>query len=426
MTTNARFLRTTFVFICAFCLAAQAAPPGLKKRDAAKPSFTKGPGATVQLQLDVPPLTVAVPLFDQGLPPDPATWDDKGIWPQLRQAESVRIAHKVRLELEALGHFERVFVSPNTEPSADLFLMGRIDRSNGEDLHLSYTLMDATGAKWISKGKSKGRRPESDLDRPVNPGKDPFQGVYRSVALDVQGALVKKARQHGKELARAAERRQRGKSAKLTVLEQVTLVRDLDFAQNFAPSEYGGMLKVKGDRYQLVGMPAETSASWVRLQQMQAREGILTRELTEHYADFAQRMQADYELWQEDAFPVARAIRLAREAAIMQGIGAVVVGVVAAKEKDKLGTVGTAAAVAGAATLAVQSFRSNEKRKAQVARLNELGSSLNAAMKTTVVEMDDREVALTGTAAEQFEQWRGVLEVLYSKEQDPSAVRIVS
>ena len=47
-------------------------------------------------------------------------------------------------------------------------------------------------------------------------------------------------------------------------------------------------------------------------------------------------------------------------------------------------------------------------------------------MKTTVVEMDDREVALTGTAAEQFEQWRGVLEVLYSKEQDPSAVRIVS
>ena len=243
-TKHTFFLRIAFAFVCAFCLAAQAAPPGLKKLDAAKPSFTKGPGATVQLQLDVPPLTVAVPLFDQGLPPDPATWDDKGIWPQLRQAESVRIAHKVRLELEALGHFERVFVSPNTEPSADLFLMGRIDRSNGEDLHLSYTLMDATGAKWISKGKSKGRRPESDLDRPVNPGKDPFQGVYRSVALDVQGALVKKARQHGKELARAAERRQRGKSAKLTVLEQVTLVRDLDFAQRLAPSEYEGMLKV--------------------------------------------------------------------------------------------------------------------------------------------------------------------------------------
>ena len=426
MTTNPGFLRTAFVFVCAFCLAVQAAPPGLKKRDAAQPSFTKGPGATVQLQLDVPPLTIAVPLFDQGLPPDPATWDDKGIWPQLRQAESVRIAHKVRLELEALGHFERVFVSPNIEPSADLYLMGRIDRSNGEDLNLSYDLVDATGAKWISKGRSKGRRPESDLDRPVNPGRDPFQGVYRSVALDVQGALVKKAKQHAKELARAEQRRQRGKTAKLTVLEQVTLVRDLDFAQSFAPSEYGGMLKVKGDRWQLVGMPEATSESWVYLQQMQAREGIFTHRLTEHYADFAQRMQADYELWQEDAFPAARSARLAREAAVMQGIGAVVVGVVAVKEKDKLGTVGTAAAAAGAAALAVSSFRSNEKRKAQVARLNEMGSSLNAAMASTVVEMGGREVALTGSASEQFDKWRGTLEALYRSQEDLSAVRIVT
>ena len=426
MTTNRRFLRTVLTFACAACLAAQAAPPGLRKQDAGKPSFTKGPSTAVQLQLDVPPLTIAVPVFDQGLPPNPATWDEKGIWPQLRQAESVRIAHKVRLELEALGHFERVFVSPNVNPSADLYLMGRIDRSNGEDLNLSYYLMDATGAKWISKGRSKGRRPESDIDRPANPGKDPFQGVYRSVALDVQGALVKKANQHAKELARAEKRRQRGKAAKLTVLEQVTLVRDLDFARNLSPSEYGRMLKVKGDRWQLVGMPDETSDSWVRLAMVQAREGVFTDRLTAHYADFAQRMQADYELWQEDAFPAARSMRLAQEAAVAQGIGAVLLGVVAATNEDKLGSVGTAAAVAGAATLAVQSFRSNAKRKDQVARLNEMGSSLNAAMASTVVEMGGREAALTGSAAEQFEQWRGMLEVVFRNQQDPSAVRIVS
>ena len=423
LTKNTRFL--CIAFVCAVCLAAQAAPPGLKKQDAAKPSFIQGPGTTVQLRLDVPPLTIAVPVFDQGLPPDPATWDDKGIWPQLRQAESVRIAHKVRLELEALGHFEQVFVSPSIDPSADLYLMGRIDRSNGEDLNLSYDLVDATGAKWISKGKSKGRRPESDLDRPVNRDRDPFQGVYRSVALDVQGALVKKAKRHARELARAAERRQRGKAAKLTVLEQVALVRDLDFAQNYSPSEYGRMLKVKGDRYQLTGMPDENSVSWVRLKMIQEREGIFTSRLTAHYADFAQRLQPDYELWQEDAFPAARSMRLAREAAVMQGVGAVLVGVVAAKEQDKLGTVGTAAAAAGAAALAVQSFRSNAKRKAQVARLNEMGSSLNAAMTSTVVEMGGREAELTGTADEQFTKWREILEGVYRSQEDPSAVRIV-
>ena len=425
MTTNRRFLRTVLTFACTVCLAVQAAPPGLKKKDAAKPSFTKGPSTAVQLQLDVPPLTIAVPVFDQGLPPNPATWDEKGIWPQLRQAESVRIAHKVRLELEALGHFEWVFVSPSIEPSADLFLMGRIDRSNGEDLNLSYDLVDATGAKWISKGKSKGRRPESDLDRPANPGKDPFQGVYRSVALDVQGALVKKANQHAKELARAEKRRQRGKAAKLTVLEQVTLVRDLDFAQNFSPSEYGRMLKAKGARWQLAGVPDEASESWVMLNMMQAREGTFTDRMNAHYADFAQRMQADYELWQEDAFPAARSMRLAQEAAVAQGIGAVLLGVVAATNEDKLGSVGTAAAVAGAATLAVQSFRSNAKRKDQVARLNEMGSSINAAMDSTVVEMDNRKVALTGTADEQFAKWRGMLEDLYRSQEDPSAMRIV-
>ena len=83
-----------------------------------------------------PKLDVVIPVFDPGLPADETKWEESGIWPELRRAESVRVAVKTRDAIKNLGDFGSVVVSPDTTASGDLYVIGKIVDSNGEDLKL--------------------------------------------------------------------------------------------------------------------------------------------------------------------------------------------------------------------------------------------------------------------------------------------------
>ena len=92
-----------------------------------------------------PLLDVVIPVFDPGLPSDESKWEESGIWPELRRAESVRVATKIRESIKELGIFGEVIVSPDASASGDLYVMGKIVDSNGEDLRLSVEVYDTTG-----------------------------------------------------------------------------------------------------------------------------------------------------------------------------------------------------------------------------------------------------------------------------------------
>ena len=406
---------------------ALSAPPGPKPPGVASaaPSL---PAAEARREYQIPPLTIAVPLFDPGLPKNPATWDEKGIWPELRRAETVYAANKVQTALQKLNRFEDVLISPDDSVSADLYLMGAIKESNGEDFALTFDLVDATGAQWLRNQRVRARRPEQELHMPVSPQQDPFQAVWNEVARRVDAALAQKAKRHERDARRNLERAKKGKTTKMTELERVVAVRDLAFAGYFSPNEYGSSLQYGKSRIKLVALPPRSGESWTLIQAVQARDDQFNDRLTAHYADFADRMSADYALWQADAFPVAHERRKRREAAVAQGIGALLVaGTAAAVGSDDLGVVGTTAAVVAAGALAVASFRSNQARREEARRLNELGASVNASMQPMNVEMGGRQQTLTGAAHEQFAQWRGLLKALYDNSAgSPDAVRIIS
>ena len=384
--------------------------------------------ATPRPALDIPPLRLAIPVLDPGLPENRAVWEERGIWPELRRAESVRCAQQIANAIRDLGHFESVIVAPDTSVSADLYLLGEIAASNGEDLKIRYRLLDATGKTWIQKKTAKHRVPlgwhANNTDRQA----DPFDALYAAIARDVEKSLTTQARRHASTSKQNAKRLAKGKSPRMSDLDKVALTRDLVLAGYFAPDRYGDALKQSGGRMKIQYVPYTGDEDWSRIQSVSARDDAFGSHLSSEYAAFAEKMQGSYALWQQDSFPYAREQRILKERATAQGVlGALAaVATVAAAADGDVGTLPTVAAGVASTALIVSAFRTNNRRKDQVRQLNELGRSLQAELAPSVVEMRESTVTLRGTAREQFQQWRSLLRDLYANDaEDFEAVTVV-
>ena len=384
--------------------------------------------ATPRAALDIPPLRLAIPVLDPGLPENQAVWEDRGIWPELRRAEGVRCAQRIADAIRGLGHFESVLVAPDTSVSADLYLLGAIKASNGEDLKIEYRLLDATGKTWIQKKTARHRVPLGWHENNTNPQADPFDVVYATIARDVEKKLAAEARRHAATVKQNAKRIARGNSPKMSELEKLALTRELVLARYFAPDRYGDTLKQSGSRTKVQYVPYREDEDWARVESVSARDAAFTERLSGEYAAFANEMQGSYALWQQDSFPYAREQRILKERAMAQGVlGALAaVATVAAAADGNVGTLPTVAAGVASTALIVSSFRTNNKRKDQVRQLNELGRSLQAELAPSVVELRESTVTLRGTAREQFQQWRSLLRDLYANDaEDIQAVTVV-
>jgi len=381
-----------------------------------------------QQPLDLPPLVLAVPVLDPGLPHNPEVWEKRGIWPELRRAESVRCAQLIADAIRSRKLFDAVVVAPDTTTSADLYLIGQITVSNGEDLGIKFELLDATGKAWIAKRTLRRRVPEGWHENNVHRNVDPFADLYERIAAAVEERLIREAKRHADIVKRNRSRIAKGQSPKLSNVEKVALTKDLVLAKYFAPDVYGDALRESNGRLRLRYLPAMDTEAWTRIQLVQARDRDFGQKLSQGYADFAQQMQGTYALWQRDSFPFAREQRLLRQRASTQavlGVLAAAVTVAAAADDDVGDLPATAAGVASAALL-YSSFRTNQRRKAEVAELNELGRSLQSELAPASVELRERTVTLKGTANEQFTQWRGLLRELYANEsEDLAAVTVV-
>ena len=67
-----------------------------------------------------------------------------------------------------------MIVSPDASASGDLYVMGKIVDSNGEDLRLSVEVYDTTGKAWYEE-TVKHRVAGYWHDDPRNKGLDPFE-----------------------------------------------------------------------------------------------------------------------------------------------------------------------------------------------------------------------------------------------------------
>ncbi len=371
-----------------------------------------GPGVAISdeqvvagLPEGTPRLDVVVPVFNPGLPEDPDDYREENVWPELRRAEANRFAMQTKQALEKTGVFGAVRVTPDAKATANLYVLGSIKESNGEDVALHIEVVDIAGKRWHRK-TYKHRVKEAFYQDLRNDGKDPYQPVFTEAASDIAALLRKKP------------------ARELALLQSVA---DMRFAASYSPGAFGRHLKRKGKTFTLASLPAANDPMLVRTRAIRVRDQLFVDRLQAHYEGFSGRMDESYSVWQKESFTEAKAAREAYRKAMVEGIiGAVIAGLSIAVAANSDSRTSQGAAAAGALTsaaLIAKSFQTRAEMKVHRDALAELGESIHADLAPQVIEFEDKTVELTGNAEQQFSQWRDYLKRIYEQEATPQ-VRI--
>lgn len=350
-------------------------------------------------------LDVIIPVFSPGLSDSAAEYEEEGIWPELRRAEANRFAYKLKTALDESGKFGAVRVAPNSTASGDLFAVGEIIESNGQELEFSLNVVDASGKQWLNETIDH-EVGEGFYKNPRNDGKDPYDPAFDKAAQAIIEALLK---QQQSELA------------------QLQNINDLRFAASFNEQAFMEHLDTSGQHIKLVSMPSDADPMFERVKSVQVREQLFVDNLQQNYSAFSQQMDDSYLAWQEASATEMQLRKEAKTKSIWKMIGgAVLIGAAVAaatsgsSNDPRFGRdLATVAGGVGGAVLISSGFKSREEAKFHQEALNELGESVNLEMAPQVMTYEEESVELTGDIDEQFRQWRDFLNRMYQLEATP-------
>ena len=382
------------------------------------PTFNVGPELSnffnlpieVKVDENKPKLDVVIPVFDPGLSENSQENLEKNAWPELRRAEANRFAYKLKLALEATGAFGAVRVTPDRTATGDLYAIGKIKESNGQEVEIELTVIDISGQQWFSKSFEHSVKDEY-YKNVRNKGNDPYDPLFEKSARYLAAQL------NGNS------------SEKLAKTKQLT---ELRFGANLSQDAFKENMAIDGGRFILSSFPSDNDPMLRRTRAVRVRDQLFVDGLQENYSSFSERMSDSYFNWQEHSSRELKAKKDAElEAAGKAVVGvlaiALAVAVIAAGAKNNNPSMGTAQMSAGllagvgGAVLLQSSFRVSEEAKIHRTALEELGSSIDIELAPRVVALEKQTVQLTGTAKEQFAQWRRFLQQIYAQERTPDS-----
>lgn len=356
-----------------------------------------------------PKIDIIIPVFDPGLPEDTSTYKDEGIWPELRRAEATRFSYKMKVALEETGAFGAIRVMPDKRATGDLYILGKINDSDGEEVDINVEAYDIGGKLWFS-GSFDHDVPDDFFTNIRNKDKDPYDPVFEKAAT----RLVEELQYHAAK-----------------DLENLQALTTLRFGSNFSEEAFTKYMKFEGGKVSLASFPSSKDTMLKRIEAIRVRDQLFVDQMQTHYEQFSKKMDTSYAAWQEHSFNELKAEREANiEAAgtAVAGvalIGLAVLAVVAGANSDSFdgatlgATAGTLGGMAGASLLQ-KSFKHSEEAKIHREALEELGQSMEVEIGPQVVEFEEKTETLTGNAKEQFSQWRGFLKKIYEAEATPN------
>jgi hypothetical protein len=358
--------------------------------------------------ISAPKLDVIIPVFDPGLTQDSSQDDAEDIWPELRRAEANRFAYKLKEKLEATGQFGAVRVTPDKTATGDLYILGRIEASNGKEVAIAIEVVDIKGNRWMDKSFAHEVSEDFHTNQ-RNKGLDPYDPLFEETAAKIVDEL---------------------KDHSIQELEEVHYISDLRFGANFSESTFLPYLNMENGRFSLVSKPSDDDPMFQRVKAIRVRDQLFIDNLQDNYASFSGQMNESYLMWQEQSLLEIQAARAASRKATGQAIGGIlliglaILAGVAGSNSDSSGAsaAGTTGAILGGiagASLLSKSFKTSEEAKVHRESLNELGQSVDMELSPKVIAFEKESVELTGDAREQFTQWREFLQKIYSQEQTP-------
>jgi hypothetical protein len=353
-------------------------------------------------------LDVAVHVFDPGVPSEIAkneqALNKKRIYPDIRAAESRYVATMLRGTLENSGQWGAVRVCPQNVQFVDVSVSGKILESTGARLALTVTVKDSSGRVWLNDKQyvSAADTGSYKTDAALR-ARGPFQNVYSEVANDMLTAREALTAQNRRDIRR---------------------VTQLEFAKDLAPQAMDGYLS--RDRKGLVSvtrLPATDDPISTRIDRIRESDSGVVDTVNGYYANFADEMSVSYGQWRRASFEEIekeqRTLNQARTRTYL-GAAAVVASVFVPQQCGlydyncrRLSTgVRTAAAIGGAASI-LSGLKKYSDAKTHAQALKELSESFQNEVTPQVVDVEGRALKLTGTAEEQYREWRELLHQMY-------------
>jgi hypothetical protein len=356
-------------------------------------------------------LDVAVHEFDVNITQEQLKDTDKlakdRIYPDIRKAESRYIPSQLRSTLESSGQWGAVRVVPTNVQFVDVTVDGRILESTGAKLEVEVTVKDSTGRTWIDKKKyeSPADTGAYKTDAALR-ARDPFQNVYSQIANDMVAARDKLLAENRRDIRRVTE---------------------LRFAQDLAPKALEGYVtKDPKGMMTVARLPAKDDPYTARIDKIRERDVAVVDTVNGYYANFSDTMKDSYGSWRRSSFDEiekeSRDRNKARTRTIL-GAAAVLASIFVpgqcASTDYNCRRIESAARTAGAigGTAAVLSgLKKYSDAKVHAQALKELSETFQGEVQPQVVDVEGRTLRLTGTAEEQYKEWRELLHQLYLEE----------
>lgn len=358
-----------------------------------------GPTKILQAQEEIPEeqlLDVGILVFaTEEVTPERA--EEEGTTGKIRQAETHFMPYHLKSTLQQSSHWGGVHVVPDESASVDVAVKGEILHSNGEDLVLAVEVVDATGKTWFQK-RYRDETTTYGYDDLERGAKDVFQDLYNTVANDLinfQKALTPEE------------------------IKAIRTVSQIKFAADFAPDAFQGYLAVDEEgRATITRLPSDDDPMMARLLKIREREFMYVDTLNSYYDTFYNVMWPSYENWRKMNLTEREAIRkIKKEAAMRQLMGVLLLaGAVALGTSDSnTGGLEIGMVIIGGQVI-VDGFNVSKSAEMHSAAIKELSESFASEMKPVVMEFEGQQYELTGSAQEQFTQWRELLRRIYFAE----------
>jgi len=348
-------------------------------------------------------LDVWIETFDPGQLPDDED-DAIGLSMDIREAEARYMPVHLRRTMEKTGFWGAVRSVPQGTEGAEVLVSGKILESNGEEVKVTITAVDATGREWFRR--TYDYRAPLDKHPLPNPGGrrrpyEVFAPLYDTIANDL------------------ADYREGLDPQELLAIRRLA---ELRFAADLAPDAFGGHVErdEKG-RYHAVRLPAQNDPMYSRVQALRERDFLLIDTLNGHFDNFYDEMSEPYGEWRRTRAEEAEALRkieweatsnkLLGVAAIAGAIGLEVLGV----GGGSTSTLRNVMVVGGIYAIKSGMDKSSETEIHREV-IEELGDSFSSEARPLVVDVEGETVELSGSAEAQYKKWRGLLRRIYASE----------
>ena len=354
-------------------------------------------------------LDVGVHILDPGVPKevedDPEMMDKLRIYPEIRAAEARYIAMQLRDTLEDTGHWGTARVVPTAVSSFDLTVDGEILESNGAYLKIKVTARDATGHVWFEDREYEGRADTRVYRENYTAGRDPFENVYVMVANDLLAAR---------------------NAMNAAAVANIRRVSELRFAADFAPVAFSQYLEQnkKTGEYKVLRLPAEDDVLMERIKQIRERDYGMIDTVSENYAAFSERLEEPYTSWRSytyDEITAEEKLKAQARNRMILGAAAVAAAIFvpdncSSSNCNRAVDAARYGGVAGGVAAVISGYKKREEAKIHTESLKEISGSFQIEAAPLVVDVEGRTLRLTGTAEEQYAEWRRLLHELYKEE----------